>query len=228
MTLPDPEVLTMLRDRFVLGTQNIDKEKHVGLSQGYRTSQTAIGTTNGAGGRNVQLVVLAADGTVVHVLPGFWHAEDLLAELRFALELHTLHRRTDLPAEGKLAMYRAMHRSFVRRLSPETIARSDWQGFDRHVEFERGKAEPGRDTFAEDSTADKVVLKPLCQLVHDRMLSRPFRQLADFDMESFVDYGRAYYDNNAGYDKGKGFARAAQSNKKRERGQEKAAKTAKR
>jgi hypothetical protein len=227
VTLPDPEVLTMLSDRFVLGTQNIDREKHVGLSQGYRPNQTAIGTTNGAGGRNVQLVVLAADGTVLHVLPGFWHAEDLLPELRFALELNTLHRRTDLPAEGKLAMYRAMHRSFVRRLSPETLARSDWQGFDRHAEVERAQTEPGRDTFAEGGA-----LKPLCQLVHDRMVARPFRQLVDFDMESFVDYGRAYYDNNAGYDKGHGFPRAAQSNKKREREQEraaeKAAKTAKR
>ena len=100
-----------------------------------------------------------------------------------------------------------------------TLARSDWQGFDRHAEVERQKAEPGRDTFADDGAG---ALKPLCQVVHDRMLSRPFRQLDDFDMESFVDYGRAYYDNNMGLDKGREFQRAQQANQKREREQAKA------
>ena len=82
MTLPDEEVLTFLDEHFVLGTKNIQKELHVGLSHGYSPKQTAVGTTNGAGGRNVQFLVMAPDETVLHVLPGFWHKEDLLAELR--------------------------------------------------------------------------------------------------------------------------------------------------
>ena len=47
-------------------------------------------------------------------------------------------------------------------------------------------------------------------------------------MESFVDYGRAYYDNNAGFDKGRTFARAERMNRKREREQEKARRAAER
>jgi hypothetical protein len=227
VTLPDPEVLALLSDRFVLGVQNIDREKHVGLSHGYRPTQTAIGTTNGAGGRNVQIVVLASDETVLHVLPGFWHAEDLLAELRFALELHTLHRRIDMSPDAKVAMFRAMHRSFVRRQPPTTVARSDWQDFDRNAELSRAQSEP-RDTIDPEASGQKPSLKPICRLVHDRMMARPFRKLGAFDMESFVDYGRAYYDNNEGYDKGRKFSRAEQANKKRQREQAKAQKTAQR
>ena len=79
--------MALLAGSFVLGARNIEKDGHVGLSRGYRVDQTAVGTTNGAGGRNVQLLVLAADETVVHALPGFWHAEDLLPELRLGLSL---------------------------------------------------------------------------------------------------------------------------------------------
>ena len=43
--------------------------------------QCAVGTTNGAGGHNVQIFVLSPDGVVLHALPGFWHPEDLVREL---------------------------------------------------------------------------------------------------------------------------------------------------
>ena len=61
MTLPNEEVMDLLAERFVLGARNIERERHVGLSHGYAATDTAVGTTNGAGGRNVQIVVLAAD-----------------------------------------------------------------------------------------------------------------------------------------------------------------------
>jgi hypothetical protein len=217
----------MLNDRFVLGTCNIAREQHVGLSHGYRCNQTAVDTTNGAGGRNVQIVVLAPDETVLHVLPGFWHADDLLAELRLALEMHELHRRDGMSEESKLAMYRALHRSFVRRLPDETKARSEWQGFDRFEELERAQSE-ARDTVVCDANGQPVGIKPIYQVVHERLAARPLLHFDDFDMESFVDYGRPYYDNNMGIDKGREFASAERMNRKRERAQEKARKAAER
>ena len=237
MTLPNEEVMDLLRNRFVVGARNIEREKHVGLSHGYKPDQTAVGTTNGAGGRNVQIVVLAADETVLHVLPGFWHAEDLAAELRLALEIHSLHQDESVAPAQKLAMFAALHRSFLRRQSPGTTARSDWQPFDRQAELERSRTAP-RDTIVPASVATPApamaagsptpvpTLKPINQVVHERMMARPFRRLSAFDMDAFVDYGRAYYDNNAGLDKGRTFARAEQTNKRREREQAKAEKAA--
>lgn len=230
MTLPNEDVTKVLTDRFVLAWRNIEKDAHVGLSHGYKPDQTAVGTTNGAGGRNVQLVVLAPDETVLHVMPGFWHADDLLAELRLALDVHRLWRDEELGAEKKTEMFAALHRSFVRRQSPETIGRSGWQGFDRWAEAAKAKKNgKPRDTFALDDKGAPVLgehgipeLKPVSQVVHERMAARPFRKLAAFDMETFVDYGRAFYDNNEGFDKGRNFAKAAQANEQREKAQQKA------
>ncbi len=223
MTLPDEDVFELLRDHFVLGARNIEKEEHVGLSHGYKSSQSAVGTTNGAGGRNVQLLVLAADGTVLHALPGYWHPEDLQRELQFALRLHLLNDRQDLSKAQKGRMLATMHRAFLRNLPKETIARSRWQNFDEHAERMR-LGDGRRDTF-DYAYGGKATIKPTCQVVHERLMARPFQKLADFDMESFVDYGRAFYDNNH-RDKGRDFKKAEQANKKRLKEQEKAAKAA--
>lgn len=210
MTLPDEAVLKELNRSFVLASRNIERDAHVGRSNGYRENQTAVATTNGAGGRNVQLVVLAADRTVMHVLPGYWHPEDLLGELRFGREVHRLYLDEKLDGAQKRSLFAAMHRAAAKRTSADTIARSDWQDFDRGQELMRAQNEP-RDTLASPNE-----LKPVCQVVRERMAARPFRKLADFDMESFVDYGRPYYDNNMGLDKGKRFTRADHANEKRE------------
>ncbi|HZN41991.1 MAG TPA: hypothetical protein VFD82_24530 [Planctomycetota bacterium] len=219
MTLPNEEVMELLHERFVVGFGNIESASHVGMSHGYSKNQTAVGTTNGAGGRNVQLVVLASDGTVLHVLPGFWHAEDLIPELRLAIEIHRLYTDDAIATPARDAMFAALHRSHLRRHLEESSARNGWQGFDQMAESERNKTEP-RDTFEIDDTG-LPQLKPIMQVVHERMMARPFKKGADFDMESFVDYGRAYYDNNMGVDKGKEFPSAEQANEKRDRRNEK-------
>lgn len=221
MTLPNEEVKELLAERFVVGWRNIERESHVGMSHGYRCDQSAVGTTNGAGGRNVQFVVLATDATVLHVLPGFWHAEDLLAELRLGLELHELHRSEEHTAAQKLKLFASLHRSFLRRLPEATLERSRWQGFDEWEESLRGKT-VARDTFALDEQGQPVcdpsgrpLLKPVVQVVHERLLAQPFRQFGDFDMEALVDYGRPFYDNNEGLDRGRAFPRAVAANKQR-------------
>ncbi|MEC7725147.1 MAG: hypothetical protein VYD05_06520, partial [Planctomycetota bacterium] len=66
MTLPNEDTLQFLEGRFVLCHRNIEKDDHVGMSHGYSPTQSAVGTTNGAGPRNVQFLVLAHDETVLH------------------------------------------------------------------------------------------------------------------------------------------------------------------
>ncbi len=225
MTLPNEEVLALLRDRFVLGTRNIERASHVGTSHGYRRDQSAVGTTNGAGARNVQILVLAADTAIVHAIPGFWHPAELIAELRLALELHALHHDDDRSPAAKLAMFRALHLAAGRRAS---TPRDDWQPFDRVAELERAAQAP-RDTLRCDDRGAPVLardgqpeLKPIHRLLHDRLLAQPFAPLAAFDVEAFVDYGRPYYDNNTWVDRGRRFARAERTNALRERQQERA------
>lgn len=215
----------MLAGQFVLGARNIERDAHVGLSHGYRWDQSAVGTTNGAGGRNVQILVLAADETVVHALPGFWHAADLLPELRLGLELFRLYVDGDRPVAARDAMFQALHRAHVRRHGEAAAARGAWQSFDAFHERQRADF-AARDTSAPGPDG-KPVLKDIPQLVHDRLLARPFRRLADFDLESFVDYGRPFYDNNPGSDRSREFRAAERANRKRGEAAAKAAQRAK-
>lgn len=215
----------MLAEQFVLGARNIERASHVGLSHGYRCDQSAVGTTNGAGGRNVQILVLAADETVVHALPGFWHAADLLPELRLGLDLFRLYLDDDRPVAARDAMFQALHRSHVRRFGEAAASRGAWQSFDGW--HERMRADfAARDTSV-PGPGGEPALKDIPQLVHDRLLARPFRRLADFDLESFVDYGRPFYDNNPGTDRSRAFRAAERANKKREAEQAKAVARAK-
>jgi len=49
-----------------------------------------------------------------------------------------------------------------------------------------------------------------------KLCERAGRELDDFDLETFVDYGRPYYDNNSGVDRrGKQFRAAEKANRKR-------------
>ena len=223
ITLANDLVLEQLRDRFVLGRSNLERELHVGLSLGYRRDQTAVGTTNGSGGRNVQMVFLAADGTVLHVLPGFWHALDLLPELALVLQLDELHASADYTLAQKRAMAATMHRSLLRRVSGLALDRSHWQDTDAAAEQERGRIVP-RDTFVVDAKGllrrDKnglAELKPLVVVAHERSLARGFVPLADFSMEEFVDYGVPLFDANVPFDQGTPFPGAVLQNQKRAR-----------
>ena len=137
MTLPDQRVFPLLRDDFVLGWSDIATADYCGTSHGYTRRQTAVGTTNGAGGRNVQIFVLAPDGVVLHALPGFWHPEDFAEELRFAQQVAALWSDPDRTRADKERMFGALHAVALRRCDEHTTARSDWQGFDRNRELAR-------------------------------------------------------------------------------------------
>jgi hypothetical protein len=223
LTLANDVVFARLRDQFVLGYANIERQPHVGLSQGYEPDQTAMGATNGSGGRNLQLAVLAADGTVMLVLPGFWHALDLLSCLDLAAELHRLHTSVEHSAEQKLAMARAKHDAFVRRIGAGMSARSGWQATDIAAERERS-VRGMRDTYQRDPKGGplrdgdgNVELRPLLQVLHERIAVLRFTLITAVPWEALVDYGHPVFDANAASERGRTFSAAASNQQKRER-----------
>jgi hypothetical protein len=225
VTLPNDDVITFLDSRFILVHRNIQKDLHVGMSHGYTPSQSAVGTTNGAGPRNVQFLILAADETVLHALPGFWHAEDLIPELQLAFEINRLYLDEAKSESQKEQMYAMLHQAHMRRHGADANRRGQWQNFDRTYENSRVQREQ-RDTFRIDA-AGQMTLKSVPEVIHDRMLARRFKRLEDFDLEAFVDYGRPYYDNNHG-ERGKPFTAAERANEKRAKQQAKDRKAAER
>jgi hypothetical protein len=195
-------VFSKLKSDFVVGWRNIITEKYVGESFGYTCDQTAVGTTNGAGPHNVQIFVLAPDLTVLHALPGFWHPEDLAQELEFSKTLHRLWNDNGRSRQEKDVMFAQLQLAEPKNHSKTTTIRSSWQGFDAKNEQKRRDAGHTRDTFltsVDGSVAERrgrPKMKPINQLVHERMAQRPFVKFKDFDVAVFADYGRILYDNN--------------------------------
>lgn len=219
MTLPDENVLGLLKSSFVVGWKNIEREEHVGQSHGYGRMHTAVGTTNGAGGSNVQIFVLSPDRVVLHALPGFWHPEDLAAELQFALVVDRLWRDDTRTRAEKEQMFASMHARELRTQSEDTTARSEWQGFDKSRELRLAASKNGDELDTVVVGRDGgMEMKPLNILMRERMSVRPFVAFADFDVDEYVRYGRKYYDNNSGHDKGgKVFSVAERLREKRNR-----------
>jgi len=203
----------MLRDDFVIGWNNIERESYCGSSRGYSRTQTAIGTSNGAGGNNVQIFVMTPDLVVLNALPGFWHPEDLANELKFSKVLDRLWRDEQRTSAQKNDMWAKLRQRHLRTQSAATTARSGWQGFDERRELARAQRE-NLDTVVIGDDGPEV--KPLNRVVHERMMTRPFVAFADFDVESFVDYGLTHYDNNGRYDEhAKRFRRSELMHRKR-------------
>jgi hypothetical protein len=223
LTLANDVVFARLRDQFVLGYANIERQPYVGLSQGYEPDQTAMGATNGSGGRNLQLAILAADGTVMLALPGFWHALDLLSTLDLAVELHRLHGSAEHSHEQKLAMARSKHETFLKRIGAGMSARSAWQN--RDVVAERDRSDLGmRDTYQRDpaggplrNEVGQIELRPLLQVLHERVGVLRFTAIAAMPWEALVDYGHPQFDANAAMERGRTFSAAAANHQRRER-----------
>lgn len=239
MSLPQEPVFGELKKNWVVAWKNIIKEKYVGESNGYTAADSSIGTTNGAGPTNVQVLMLSPDGIVLHALPGFWHPEDLAREMAFAHELWALWK-SDLTRDAKDAKFAEMQIAAWKTHPTATTMRSRWQGFDAANERDRLACGIERDTVqgaaiqqpltvaqmaereakmrrmkavkqakkeakaaGKSTKGPKVRMKPLNQLVHERMSVRPFLPLESFDVAEFANYGRTYYDNNKKVD-GKG------------------------
>ncbi len=149
------------------------------------------------------MFVIAADGTVCHVLPGFWHPDDLARELKFALELVELWGDESVPPSHKRAVFAAAQHDELSRQPRETYLRSGWQGFDAKNEQKRiangivrDTIEVGADGHYVENKSGKLSMKTINVIVHERLASRPFLAFEQFDTAVFADYGRKYYDNN--------------------------------
>jgi len=116
----------------------------------------------------------------------------------------------------------------------KTVSKNTLKAYLEEYEAELMRAsEQPRDTVLCDAGGQPALgangqmqLKSIRRLVHDRLLAQPFPRLAEFDLEAFVDYGRAYYDNNAWVDDGRRFTRAERANQQREKQRAKAEKAA--
>ena len=102
----------------------------IGIRTAQRPQPPCVGTTNGAGAANVQTFVLSPDLVVLHVLPGFWHPEDYVAELEFSKALCRLWQDEGRTRGQKNDMFRRMQLTELRYQEPVMYARCDWQGFD--------------------------------------------------------------------------------------------------
>lgn len=210
-----------LKNNWIVAWRNIITEDYVGESHGYTKEDTAIGTTNGAGPTNTQILMLSPDGVVLHALPGFWHAQDLAVEMKLAMDLWAIWKNKDLTRQQKDALFASKQIEGWKNAPKATTLRSRWQGFDKANEEKRAALGIERDTVKGapiqkplsadeqakveakmaglkklDRDVKKLELKPINQLVHERMSVRPFVQYEKFDVAQFADYGRSYYDNN--------------------------------
>jgi hypothetical protein len=186
VSLSEDPTLSLLQSKFVCGWKDISGEKYCGVSGHYSPDMGAAWTTNGAGPHNVQLFMLAADGTVLHCLPGFWETHDLAHEIKFAGELHRVWLDPSLTREQKDTKFKEMNLKHADDHPREMVARSQMQGFDKKFEEKR---KGSSDCFSKDGSA-----KTTDRIMHERMAARPFVAFENFDIAKYVDYGRQKYD----------------------------------
>lgn len=202
MSLSNDPAFSRLKSRFVCGYQDITGEEYAGRSGIHEVGGNAIRTTNGAGPHNVQLFILAADGTVLHCLPGYWDPNDLVREMDLAEQLMTIWRDPALSREQKNARFTEMQLAHVNDHPGDMVFRSRMQSFDQKFEARRRLATS--DAILDREAAAGAVgarvripqraFKTTDLLMHERLSKRPFVAYRDFDTAAYVDYGRPKYD----------------------------------
>ncbi len=194
MSLSREPVLSLLRNRFVCGYKDIVKEGYAGDSGRHKPNETAVDTTNGAGPHNIQLFVLAPDGTVLHCLPGYWNSTDLAFELEFAERLNRIWNDHTLSRSQKNDLFAKSQKDHIRLHSPEMTDRSRMQHFDVAVEVEK-RGDSVNERADRDAAPEERVKTTDC-LLHERMARRPFAQYNSFDVAAYSNYGSHFYDKN--------------------------------
>ncbi len=162
-------------------------------------------TTNGAGPHNIQLFVLAPDGTVLHCLPGYWNPNDLVYELHFAEQINSVWQDRSLSRTQKDDAFRKMQLAHISEHGPGLARRSRMQGFDQEYEAKNRLNQsdtirnPRAITAAYEEGAmhaPQGAFKTTDEIMHERMAKRPFVQYDRFDVAAYCDYGRPFYDKS--------------------------------
>ncbi|MBS1992843.1 MAG: hypothetical protein JSS86_16985 [Cyanobacteria bacterium SZAS LIN-2] len=204
MSLSQEPAFSALKENFVCGVRDITDEPYCGLSGRHETAGNAVRTTNGAGPHNVQLFMLSADGTVLHCLPGYWNANDLVEEMKFAEGLNQVWTNPHLTTAQKKQKFKELQLAHVEQHSPAMVKRSKMQGFDQQYEAKHRWATS--DTIANRNliTSDMLekggpklpqeAFKTTDRIMHERMATRPFLPISRFDVANYVEYGKPKYD----------------------------------
>jgi len=189
----------MLKDDFIVGYRNIENQKYAGASGKHKPDQPAVDTTNGAGPHNLQIFVLADDGTILTCLPGFWHAEDMVKEFALASQLNAVWKNPDLSLEEKKAQFTKLQLDHIAQHDKGMVGRSHMQGFDLQYEAKK----PASDFFYNPRAVDQATgktapknVKTVDIVMHERMAAHPFEPYERFDVAHFSDYGKPSYDKH--------------------------------
>lgn len=191
----------MLKDDFICGFKDISHARYAGASGKHMPDGNAVDTTNGAGPHNIQMFILSSDGVVLTCLPGYWHSQDLVTELKFAEKLNDVWTDPNLTREQKDQTFREMHLAHIAEHSKAMKNRSRLQGFD--AQYEVQKRYWNTDTIANRSMIDPsmkkippAAMKTTDVIMHERMAARPFMRYENFDVAAFSDYGKQKYDKH--------------------------------
>ncbi len=206
MSLSSDSVISYLKNNYVCGTRDITGEPWAGVSGRHEINGNAVRTTNGAGPHNIQMFVLAPDGTVLHCLPGYWDSRDLIEELDFAQKLNQVWSGGGT-VEQKRKMFSSMQLAHIKSHSPAMTARSHMQHFDQ--KYEAKNRLYTSDTILNPTLAAQSLVmgmktppgafKTTDVILHERMSQRPFLPYREFDVMAFSDYGKLKYDKNEDY-----------------------------
>lgn len=220
MSLSSEPAFSSLKDKFICGYRNIAGKRYAGASGKHQVDGNAIDTTNGAGPHNIQVFILAADGTVLTCLPGYWHAQDLANEFGLAEQLNQIWIDPNLSRAEKDAKFRELQLAHLNEHTKAERHRSRMQGFD--IQYEIAHRLYNTDVFydphAIDPNSKKApprAVKTTDVIMHERMAQRPFIAYDDFDVAKFSDYGKPFYDKHEDIRTADGEIPAG-ANKKRE------------
>ena len=197
MSLSSDPVFSKLRSGYVCGYRDISDQKYAGRSGQHAPDGQAFLARNGAGPHNIQLFILAPDGTVLHCLPGYWDPRDLAEELVLAEQINLIYQRPDLSTAQKAALFRSRQLSHIQSHSAQMAGRSQMESFD--MKFEARHRPRTSDTikslrYGKDGRPTKDSFKTTDVILHERMARRPFVPYEQFDVATFSDYGRPKYD----------------------------------
>ena len=194
MSLSQDPTFSELKSDFACGTRDITGVPWSGFSGIHPIEGGAVYTTNGAGPHNIQMFILAQDGTVLTCLPGYWNSQDLALEIDLAKKLDAVWTDKSLTRSQKDAKFRELHLGHIDDHPFAMTHRSQMQGFDK--KFEQKERLASSDTIL-SSTGGKngmPLFKTTDVLFHERIALQPFRKYEEFDVVAFTDYGRAKYD----------------------------------
>jgi hypothetical protein len=203
VSLSKDPAFSVLKEHFICGYRDITNEPYSGMSGWHETDGNAIKTTNGAGPRNLQLFMMTPDGIVLHCLPGYWDAQDLVHELELAWELNNVWKDPVLTVSQKNGMFSQMQVAHTYEHSPMMVRRSRMQGFDQKHEAKHRlwSSDTIRDPYllvnhSMHGPMPQMAFKTTDQIAHERMSVRPFLPYERFDVANFSDYGKERYEKN--------------------------------